>query len=72
MKLELIKGELDPQEERDIIKMLLSSVPLVGFGKDRTYQNTENKKTELKIRVENRLLKGSNKFRNVWIKPIYN
>ena len=71
MKLQLISGELDQQEEKDIIKMLNSSVPLFGFGINRTYQNTDKKGRELKIRVENTLLKGSNKFRNVFVKPIY-
>jgi len=72
MKLELIDGVLDAQEEKEIIKMLNSSVPLVGFGVDRTYQRTDKVGAELKIRVENKLLPGSKRFRNVWIKPLYN
>ncbi len=71
MKLELISGELDTQEERDIIKMLRSTSIFYGFGANRTYQNTDKKKGILKIRVENTLLKGSAKIRNVFVKPIY-
>ncbi len=71
MKLQLISGELDTQEERDIIKMLDSSSSGFGFGQDRTYKSIGKQGAELKIRVENILLKGSKKFRNVWIKPIY-
>ncbi len=71
LKLELISGVLDPQEERDIIKMLSSTSIFYGFGINRTYQNTEKKKDVLKIRVENTSLKGSAKIRNVFVRPIY-
>jgi hypothetical protein len=72
MKLELRDGVMSTQEEKDIIKMLKSRFPKVGFGVNRTYQNTDKKKDVLKIRVENTLLTSSDKFTNVWIKPIYN
>ena len=71
MKLQLIEDVLDIQEEKDIIKMLNSRFPKVGFGKNRTYQNTDKKKDVLKIRVENILIMTSERFTNVWIKPIY-
>ena len=71
MKLELIKGELDTQEEKDIIKMLSRSSTGFGFGLNRTYKNIDKVKSVLKIRVENTSLKGSDKFRNVFVKPIY-
>ena len=71
MKLELISGELDTQEEKDILKMLTSSSMGFGFGLNRTYKNLDRVGTVLKIRVESTLLKGSNKFRNVFVKPIY-
>ena len=72
MKLELIKGELDKQENSDILRMLNSSSMGFGFGINRTYKNLDKVKSVLKIRVEDTLLKGSNKFRNVFVKPIYN
>ena len=71
MTLEFKSDELTAQEEIDIIRMLNSRQPLVGVGKDRRYHNKKKENGKLQIRVENKLLKGSNKFRNVWIKPIY-
>jgi hypothetical protein len=71
MKLQLISGELDTQETNDIIKMISKVSSGFGFGANRTYKNTDKVDGVLKIRVENTLLKGSNKFRNVFVKPIY-
>ena len=71
MKLELIKGELNKQENIDIVKMLDSSSTGFGFGINRTYKNLDKVKNVLKIRVEDTLLKGSKKFRNVFVKPLY-
>jgi len=71
MKLQLISGELDTQEEKDILKMLTSSSSGFGFGVNKTYKNLDKVENVLKIRVESTLLKGSKKFRNVFVKQIY-
>tara|TARA_R110000782_G_scaffold265229_1_gene358829 strand:+ start:239 stop:457 length:219 start_codon:yes stop_codon:yes gene_type:complete len=71
MKLELIKGELNKQEKKDVIRMLDGSNTGFGFGVNRTYKNLDKANGVLKIRVENTLVNSSERFRNVFVKQIY-
>ena len=70
MKLQLISGELDTQEEKDIIRMLKRKGTF-DFGLNRTYKHVGVNGAEMEIRIEDTLAVGSDRFRSVDVKPIY-